>query len=188
MGKAILLLLCLVLLSVVAVESVAAQNGLGPGERVDGRSGPAPDSGGSGTAASQRDSEPSETILARAEAEAPVGAALFAANCSVCHGATGLGLEEAKLAFPPDHRDCSRCHKRGNAPTMSLRQIEMRQHDLFDVGEPPPLRGVGSLAAHAPPEAVRTYISAAMPRYRPGALSQEEYAAVTAFLLALNGR
>lgn len=117
-----------------------------------------------------------------------MGAEVYAANCSVCHGATGRGLVEAKTAFPPDHRDCSRCHKRGNPPTMTLREIETRQHDLFDIGVPPPLKGEGAMAAYAPPEALRAYIAAAMPRYRPGSLTEMEYEAVTEFLLELNGR
>ena len=129
-----------------------------------------------------------DSVVARAEASAPEGADLFAAKCSVCHGASGLGLAEARQAFPADHRDCTRCHKRGNPPTMTLQQVEMRQHDLFDVGEPPPIRGEGAMAAHASAEAVRAYISATMPRYRPGALSDAEYAAIADFLLALNGR
>ena len=116
------------------------------------------------------------------------GSVVFADHCSVCHGATGLGLVEAKEAFPPDHRRCQRCHKPGNPATMSLAQVELRQHDLFDVGTPPPLRGEGALASHAAPEALRAYVQAAMPRYRPGTLSSREYDAVTEFLLELNGR
>lgn len=116
------------------------------------------------------------------------GAAVFAAHCSVCHGATGLGLVEAKEAFPADHRRCQRCHKPGNPPTMTLAQVELRQHNLFDVGTPPPLRGEGALASHAAPEALRAYVEASMPRYRPGTLSSDEYDAVTDFLLQLNGR
>ena len=71
---------------------------------------------------------------------------------------------------------------------MTLRQVEMRQHDLFDIGVPPPLLGEAAMAANAPPEALLAYVSAAMPRYRPGTLSDAEYAAVTEFLLELNGR
>jgi hypothetical protein len=116
------------------------------------------------------------------------GAAVFAANCAVCHGATGLGLAEAKEAFPADHRQCHRCHKPGNPPTMSLIQIEARQHDLFSLGEPPALRGENTLAATVDPAALRDYVQATMPRYRPGTLTDAEYLAVTEFLLQLNGR
>ena len=140
-----------------------------------------------GTAA-QSTTGAGEPILGQAAAVAPEGAELFAANCSVCHGETGAGFAEAKLAFPPDHRRCTRCHKSGNPPTMTLKQVEARQHDLFDVGDPPALRGEGAMAAHASPEALRAYVAATMPRYRPGTMTEEEYAAVTDFLLALNGR
>jgi mono/diheme cytochrome c family protein len=116
------------------------------------------------------------------------GAAVFAANCAVCHGATGLGLAEAKEAFPADHRQCHRCHKAGNPPIMSLIQIEARQHDLFSLGEPPALRGENTLAATADPAALRDYLQTTMPRYQPGTLTDAEYVAVTDFLLQLNGR
>jgi mono/diheme cytochrome c family protein len=137
-------------------------------------------------------SAPSETVLTTADEAvdeaAEQGAKIFAVNCAVCHGATGLGLDEAKAAFPADHRQCHRCHKPGNPPVMSLVQIEARQHDLFPIGEPPALRGEGALAAIIEPSELREYLRAAMPRYRPGSLSDEEYAALTAFLLHLNGR
>lgn len=116
------------------------------------------------------------------------GAALFAERCAVCHGATGGGLAEAKEAFPVDHRRCERCHRPGNGPTMSLAQMEARQHDLFSIGEPPELTGPTALAAHASAPALRAYLETAMPRFRPGILSDEEYDALTAFLLQLNGR
>ncbi|MEX2534344.1 MAG: c-type cytochrome [Trueperaceae bacterium] len=116
------------------------------------------------------------------------GAKVYANSCSVCHGVTGLGLAEAKEAFPADHRHCQRCHKSGNPPSMTLATIEMRQHDLFDIGEPPAIRGEGTLASHATPEALRAYLEATMPRYRPGSLSDDEYAAVTVYLLHLNDR
>lgn len=116
------------------------------------------------------------------------GAEVYADHCSVCHGATGRGLAEAREAFPPDHRRCQRCHKPGNPPTMNLAQVEQRQHDLFDVGDPPPLTGEDALAANAAPQAIRAYLEAAMPRYRPGTLSSLEYEALTAFLLQMNDR
>jgi hypothetical protein len=71
---------------------------------------------------------------------------------------------------------------------MSLAEIEARQHDLFDIGEPPRLAGPDALAATVSPAALRAYLQAAMPRHRPGALSDGEYNALTAFLLDLNGR
>jgi mono/diheme cytochrome c family protein len=116
------------------------------------------------------------------------GARFYAESCSVCHGATGLGLAEAREAFPEDHRRCERCHRPGNPAVMSLAEIEARQHDLFDIGEPPALVGGDALAATVTPVALRAYLQAAMPRHRPGALSDSEYDALTAFLLDINGR
>lgn len=127
-----------------------------------------------------RDPEPSEHITA--------GEELYAWNCAVCHGATGGGLAEAKLAFPSDHRDCTRCHRPNNRVAQPLDQ-PFTDNDMFSIGDPPALHGGGSsLAAVAPPAALHAYLSATMPRYDPGRLSEEEYWALTAFLLELNGR
>jgi mono/diheme cytochrome c family protein len=126
--------------------------------------------------------------VGREPAEVALGARVYAESCSVCHGATGMGLEEARQAFPEDHRRCERCHRPGNPPVMSLAEIEARQHDLFAIGEPPRLVGRDALAATVAPAALRAYLRAAMPRYRPGALSDIEYDALAAFLLDINGR
>lgn len=122
-----------------------------------------------------------------AAAQLERGAALFAANCAVCHGATGAGYDEARQAFPPDHRRCTRCHRPSNRAVMSLEEIT-DDHDLFSLGEPPALRGDGALAAFASAEALAAYIGATMPRYEPGRLTADEYLDLTAWLLQLNGR
>lgn len=127
------------------------------------------------------------TAAVEAVIERP-GAEVYARACAVCHGKEGHGLEEAKTSFPESHRKCTRCHRPGNPPVMSLLEVEMRQNDLFDVGIAPPLRGEGSMPAIADREALLHFISATMPRYRPGSLEQEEYEAVTDYLLSLNGR
>ena len=116
------------------------------------------------------------------------GKQTYARHCSVCHGETGLGLEEAREAFPEDHRRCARCHRPGNPPTMSYAQIEARQHNLFDIGIAPALRGEGSMGARSGRAALRRYIAATMPRWNPGSLSDAEYDALTDFLFELNGR
>lgn len=115
------------------------------------------------------------------------GAHLYAWNCAVCHGATGGGIEEARLAFPPDHRRCTRCHKPNNVVVMSLEEIE-NDHDLFALGSPPPLTGPDTMPAQASAQALFAYTAATMPRYEPGRLTDEAYADLTAWMLRRAGR
>ena len=110
------------------------------------------------------------------------GAEAYAANCAVCHGDTGLGYAEAKLSFPADHRACTRCHRPGNEREMSFATMMERQHDLFDVGNPPAVRGDGVLAAFPTDDALFAYLRATMPRYQPGRLSDDAYRSLVAFL------
>ena len=127
-------------------------------------------------------------LVAESSDEVRVGAALYDRNCAVCHGDTGLGFAEAKLAFPADHRTCTRCHRRGNPTRMSFEEMLLRQHDLFDVGTPPALRGPDALRAFSDPIALWTYTSATMPRYQPGRLGATEVRAIVGFLWHVNGR
>lgn len=130
-------------------------------------------------------------------ADDPVAALLaagedaYARNCSVCHGPTGGGIEEARLAFPPDERRCTRCHRPSNPVVQPLDQ-PFADNDMFSIGEPPPLHATaerpGGMAAAAAPEALFAYVKATMPRYDPGRLGDDAYWALTAHLLALNGR
>ncbi len=127
-------------------------------------------------------------LVAGASDEVRVGAELYDRNCAVCHGDTALGYAEAKLAFPADHRSCTRCHRPGNPTTMSFETMMERQHDLFDVGSPPALRGGGALAAFGDPVALWAYTGATMPRYQPGRLTDVEVRAIVTFLWHANGR
>ena len=110
------------------------------------------------------------------------GAETYERNCSVCHGDTGLGYQEAKLAFPADHRACTHCHRPGNEREMSWDVINARGHDLFDVGDPPALRGPGTLAGFADDAVLLAYTRATMPRYQPGRLTDAAYADLVAFM------
>ena len=121
-------------------------------------------------------------LVRDAPAEVRAGAAAYADNCAVCHGDTGLGYDEAKLSFPTDHRTCTRCHRPGNEREMSFATMMERQHDLFDVGDPPALRGAGALASFPSDEALFAYTRATMPRYQPGRMTDDAYGAVVAFL------
>lgn len=113
------------------------------------------------------------------------GAELYDANCKVCHGATAQGFEEAKLAFPQEHRKCTRCHRRGNPTLIDWNYIQ--DHDMFDLGDPPALRGAETLSGFGTAEALYQYVRATMPRYEPGRLEDAEYLDITAFMLELNG-
>lgn len=120
------------------------------------------------------------------------GQELYALNCAVCHGRTGGGLTEAKLAFPEDHRNCTRCHRSNNRVVQPLTE-PFEDNNMFSIGDPPPLRPLqaavsGRLAAVAHPSAILAYLAATMPRYDPGRLTREEYVAITAHLLFLNDR
>src|SRR5690606_6718838 len=120
-------------------------------------------------AAAPPDSTPLTAYLAAAQE-------LYAWNCAVCHGATGGGLAEAKLAFPEDHRNCTRCHRPSNRVVQPLDQ-PFDDHDMFAIGSPPALRAATSvqgdipvgqpLAAVAEPAALHAYLAATMPRYDP---------------------
>jgi hypothetical protein len=127
-------------------------------------------------------------LVAEASDEVRVGAELYDRHCSVCHGDTGLGLAEAKLAFPTDHRTCTRCHRPGNPTQMTFDEMMLRQHDLFDLGAPPALRGPGALQAFTDPIALWAYTDATMPRYQPGRLEATEVRAIVGFLWHANGR
>ncbi|MFO7544548.1 MAG: cytochrome c [Trueperaceae bacterium] len=127
-----------------------------------------------------------ESLESTTAAVLHAGEELFAANCAVCHGKSGGGIAEARLAFPPDHRHCTRCHKPNNRVVMPLSQME-NDHDMFSIGRPPQLRGEG-MSVTAPPQALFAYVRATMPRYEPGRLSDTDYWKIVAFLTDLNRR
>ena len=109
------------------------------------------------------------------------GAALYTEHCAVCHGETGRGLSEARLAFPEDHRRCESCHRPNNPPQMDL--LAMHSRSAFSVGNAPALVGEGTLTNFPDEASLRSYISATMPRPFPGSLSEQEYRDLSAFLL-----
>jgi mono/diheme cytochrome c family protein len=166
------------LLAVLAVASALASDRSAPPATLDDLSLRAPTEFGS---------TEGDDLRAWMVADAPevvrAGAEAYASNCAVCHGDTGLGYEEAKLSFPADHRSCTRCHRPGNVREMTFAKMMERQHDLFDVGDPPALRGAGTMTAFAGNDAALfAYLRATMPRYQPGRLSDAEYEALVAFL------
>src|SRR5690606_18357820 len=65
----------------------------------------------SGTVASGAVPDPAQAQDPAVAALLTAGAEAYALRCAVCHGSTGGGIEEARLAFPPDERRCTRCHR-----------------------------------------------------------------------------
>lgn len=99
-------------------------------------------------------------------------------HCMTCHGATGLGLEEARLHFPESHRNCQRCHRPHHPPTSTDPAM------IFDIGPAGPLRGLATSGRFPSPEVLFIYNRATMPRWEPGRLTDEEYRAITAYIWA----
>ena len=79
-----------------------------------------------------REAPAAATSDATVDAALAAGRSLYAFDCSVCHGPTGGGLEEARLAFPPEHRRCTRCHKPNNPVVMPLDRPFV-DNDMFDI-------------------------------------------------------
>src|SRR5690606_41286396 len=88
---------------------------------------------------------------------------LYAWNCAVCHGATGGGLAEAKLAFPADHRNCTRCHRPANGDVKPLDK-PFNDNDMFSFDDPPALHDGAAAKPRtdlpwvAPPESPSAYL------------------------------
>ena len=127
----------------------------------------------------------SASLVAGSSPQVLRGAEAYDLICSDCHGNSGLGIGEGRLSFLPEHQRCEQCHKPFNAPTKA--NVELSERNAFNIGEPPALRGEGALAHFGHAGGLYSYLRSAMPRYDPGALSDQEYWDITAFLLELNG-
>lgn len=143
----------------------------------------------SGFAAAQPRSLDAEASLALVEGgslAAQEGAVLFSYHCAACHGDTGRGMAEARSAFPPSHRGCTRCHRPANPPVLNPSAI--RPNDVFDIGVAPALLGsTGSLDRFASPAVLLAYVRATMPRPFPGSLDDDEYRSIVTFLFEAAG-
>jgi mono/diheme cytochrome c family protein len=111
-------------------------------------------------------------------ADSPDGAALYRQWCSTCHGDHGQGLtEEWRATWPKGKQNCwqSRCHA-GNHPP-----------DGFSFPkEVPPLVGQTALTKFSSAGDLYNYTRATMPYWSPTLLSDEEYEAITSFLVEAN--
>jgi mono/diheme cytochrome c family protein len=130
---------------------------------------------------------PTLNLITGASEQVVRGAELYDWHCAVCHGPTALGFEEAKLAFPENHRDCQSCHRSNNPSTRANMQGNDNERETFSIGVAPTLRHADGLLTFSNAGVLYAYIQGAMPRYEPGKLSKQEALDITAFLLALRG-
>lgn len=126
-----------------------------------------------------------QDLLANASPQVQAGAAQYHLVCEACHGASGLGMAEGRLSFDPAHQYCERCHKPYNAPLWD--DVHIGPFNSFNLGDAPAIRGPGALADLPNALVLYGYLKAAMPRYRPGNLTDVQYLEVTAFVSALRG-
>jgi mono/diheme cytochrome c family protein len=106
------------------------------------------------------------------------GAKLFKQWCSTCHGDKGQGLTpEWRAEWPEGKQNCwqSKCHA-GNHPP-----------DGFSFPKKvPALIGPGTLAKFSTAQDLYTYSRATMPYWSPNLLKDQEYQAITTFLVEAN--
>jgi len=108
------------------------------------------------------------------------GAQVFERRCSTCHGDKGQGLTlEWRQTWPKEDQNCStpKCHGAQHPP------------DGFEIKDnyAPAIIGPGTLFRFQTAQDLFNFISTAMPMQAPGTLSQDDYWALTAFLLAAHG-
>jgi cytochrome c len=110
--------------------------------------------------------------------QADKGAQVYWLSCLPCHGDRGQGLaEDFKQTYPEEDRNCwkSGCH--GSNP----------YDNGFTLPKTiPAVIGSGTLQKFPNAFVLRSYISAAMPFWKPGSLTDEEAWQVTAFVLREN--
>jgi len=134
----------------------------------------------------EADATASLDLVPNGSAQERSGATLYAFHCAVCHGATGRGFEEARSSFPVSHQSCTKCHRPANPRVLPLAQIQ--PNNAFSVGVAPALLGSGaSVERFGSFDALLGYVRATMPRPFPGALSDDEYRKIVAFLIGADG-
>lgn len=113
------------------------------------------------------------------------GSAIYAAHCLACHGPTGQGLVESQVRFPADHQQCIRCHNPRNPPTLHEHSAPT-DLAVFSLGEPTVLADDAYLVKFPTLAALESYVQAAMPRWDPGKLSDQEAREVSLYTLHLS--
>ncbi len=121
-----------------------------------------------------------EPVLPESPTQAELGHSLYYFHCMPCHGDRGQGLtDEWRLVWVEDHQNCwaRGCHTgRQMAAFVIPRSV-------------PPVSGSAlALSRFQTADELFTFLRDTQPPQRPGALADEEYWMLTAFLLRLNGR
>jgi hypothetical protein len=120
-------------------------------------------------------------VMPEAPTQLDVGRNLYYYHCMPCHGDRGQGLtDEWRQAWVHDHQNCwaRGCHSGRSG-----------EEGFFIPRHVPPVSGSpGALGAFATADDLFVFLRDAHPPQRPGALSDSECWALTAFLLHENGR
>ena len=120
-------------------------------------------------------------VLPESPTQVDTGRYLYYFHCMPCHGDRGQGLtDEWRQVWVEDHQNCwgRNCH---------AGRTEM---DAFYIPRSVPAvsGSPGALRSFQTPEDLFVFLQKTQPPQRPGALSEEEYWALTAFLLDQNDR
>jgi hypothetical protein len=120
-------------------------------------------------------------VLAENPTQVELGSNVYYYNCMPCHGDQGQGLtEEFRQLWDEDHQNCwgRGCHggRRDDQGFPLPRQIPAVNHLS------------GALMQFPTAEDLYNFLHTSHPPQRPGALEENEYWEVTAFLLEENGR
>jgi mono/diheme cytochrome c family protein len=121
--------------------------------------------------------------------QADEGAQLFWLHCQPCHGDRGQGLtDEWRAQYPPEDQYCwdSGCH--GERPyDQAFALPTIVPAIIGDVSGAGNAGSVPVLQKFDTLDALYRYVSASMPYFFPGDLTQEEYLAIIAHIARANG-
>ena len=136
---------------------------------------------GMGRSTEQSGDRLAKPVLPESPTQVDVGHSLYYFHCMPCHGDRGQGLtDEFREVWVEDHQNCwgRGCHTG-----------KSEQAAFYIPKSVPPVSGVPqALGAFRSPEELFAFVQGTQPPQRPGALSESEYWALTAFLLHENGR
>lgn len=106
------------------------------------------------------------------------GQTVYNSWCVTCHGDRGQGLTAWRPTWPPERQNCSvpKCHGLAHPPD-----------GFYMPMDAPPIMGPTALARFETAHDLFEFISERMPFQEPGVLSDEEYWALTAYILQHQG-